>query len=149
MIRRERKFRIRGSVLTTGLVLLATTALLAVGAKLSLSSYRHYAMEVSRTDAQRELQEAARRLQRCLAHGSDETVTDKGAGSCETFPQTTPEDTYVITGHIEGSAFRLTATPVAGQAQDSECGALTLDDAGRKGNTGAADNETCWTADGD
>lgn len=135
-------------MLTTVVVLLASAVALTVLGRLSISSYRSYAVGISRMDAQRELQELARRLTRCLARG-EAPIPDLAPQSCVTFPQTTPEDTYLITGSIEGSDFLLTATPLAAQAEDTECGALTLDQAGSKGITGVGTREACWAEPAD
>lgn len=144
MNRNAGKFRIRGSTLSTVVVLLATSAVLAVAAHFSVSSYRQYAMRITRLDAQRELQAVAGRLERCLGYGGEVAVDENPLEDCVTFPLTTPEDTYLITGNIEGRVFTLTATPLATQAQDIECGALTLNHLGLQGITGTGARESCW-----
>lgn len=119
-------------------------ALLVSAALVSRPLYRQYVIEVTRADAKRELQALAHRLQRCFSRTGSYALLDSVKNSCVTLPQATPGGMYVISGDVAESTFRLTATPQQAQADDMQCGAFTLNQAGGQEVTGTAKHEECW-----
>ncbi len=119
-------------------------AVLVAAVPVSRSIYRQYVIEVTRADARRELLGLAQRLQRCFSHTGNYALLDSVKNACITLPQVTPDGMYLITGDVAASTFRLTATPQEAQADDTLCGAFTLNQAGGQEVTGTGKEEECW-----
>ncbi|MEO6080405.1 MAG: type IV pilin protein [Steroidobacteraceae bacterium] len=112
---------------------------------ISIPAHRQYAMRFTRMDAQRDLMELAQRLERCFSRTNNYALADNAQNICVNLPQATPQGAYLISGDIEARTFLLTATPQALQAEDTECGAFTLNQSGKQGITGTGTEESCWS----
>lgn len=83
------------------------------------------------------------------AQQQERTLNENGIYSPAGFPFTTQNNHYTISISTvctagEGEVcYRLTATAIGAQAQDTDCATLTLDHLGRKGSTGGGAN--CWS----
>ena len=124
--------------------LMVVVAIVAILVRIAIPAYRQYAMRVKRVDATRELMSVAGRLERCYTRTNNYTRLDDVPNVCVTLPYTNAEGTYVISGTITANAFSLTATPQAGQANDTKCAAFTINQLGQQGITGSGTAQGCW-----
>lgn len=125
--------------------LMMVVGIIGILAAIGMGYYGDYVIDANRTDARSALTRTATSLEKCK-----NLYGNYNSGNCNvdfgnaTF-NTSDEGYYTISATVlTGSAFTLTATPVAGQAQanDTECTSLTLTHTEEQGGTPAV-NE-CW-----
>jgi len=127
--------------------LMIVVAIVGILASVAVPGYRAHIIRVKRSEAKTELMAVAQQLERCYTRGN--AYEDAGANGCPGFPVAVPRTgtvTYEITADIaeDGQAFALTATPQGGQANDTTCGALTLNQLGVRGVSTEAEPNSCW-----
>ena len=120
--------------------LMITVAVLAIIVTVAIPSYRSYIERTNRTDGTRALMETAQALERCFSRFNAYNSNDCPV----TFPITSDEGFYEITGQVQAGGFTLTATPQGGQANDTRCAAFTLTHTQVRGVSGTATAEDCW-----
>lgn len=117
--------------------LMITVAIVGILAAIALPNYREYTERSRRADGKAALLKAAQWLERA-ATATGNYPAALGAGL-------TPSEgihydlTYAQTGG--GTGYTLTATP---RIADAGCGALTLNQAGLRGENGALTANDCW-----
>jgi len=123
--------------------LMVVVAIIAILAAFAVPNYLRYGIRARRADGQNLLMRVANAQERFYATnnrygtlvevGFNNTSSDKGYYSVSVLPAS-PVTTFIAT-----------ATPVTGgpQAKD-DCKALTINNAGVKGYSGATTNGTCW-----
>jgi len=121
--------------------LMVTVAVLAILASIAIPQYTKQTTKARRSDATTALARAAIEMETCRA----QLLTYTGCAPTAT----TESGIYTLTAAITGggTGYTLTATPVADgkQANDAECGNLTLASTGAKGHSGSAsDSSLCW-----
>ena len=120
--------------------LMIVVVVISILAAIAVPAYRQHVIRATRTDAKVALTSMAGLLERCLSRFN--AYDDPG---CVTgLPLNTADDTYTITGALAPGTFTLTATPINGQAQDVQCGALTLNQLGVQGVSGSLPVNQCW-----
>lgn len=119
--------------------LLVVTVIIALLAGIAVPSYRNYIIRTNRTDAKTELLSTAGRLERCFTRFSRYDDPDCGAAEDLADGIVSRDQHYVVTGEVTPTTFLLTATPQGGQAQDTACGALTLNQLDERGPS-----QECW-----
>jgi type IV pilus assembly protein PilE len=132
--------------------LLTVIGVVAILGSIAVSSYRSYTLRANRTDgtvALMKIQVAEEKyyLQNntyTANMGQDGMGLDPANGVTSL---TTPNGKYTVTIAAGGTgalatSFTATATPAGGQAQDTPCPTLTMDNMGVKGPSGTA--ATCW-----
>lgn len=146
MIFPQRSRRQRGVTLIELLIVIVIVSILA---SIAIPGYRAYVIRVNRIDGKSRLLSFASRLERCFTRTNNYTISgDAGGAACLALPFTNPEGTYTFTGNIQALAFTLTATPINGQAQDTKCTTLTIDQTGLQGATGTLTPLQCWSGSG-
>ena len=123
--------------------LMITVAIIAILAAIAFPSYQEQVRRTNRAEGQRELMEAAQRLERCFTE-----YNAYNHASCNvSFPITSDEGKYELTAtERTASSFSLTATRAGTQIGD-RCGNFTLTHTGAKGIASAAAGLTaadCW-----
>lgn len=122
-------------------------AIIGIISAIAYPSYMESVRKSNRADGMAVLNDVSQRLQRCFTAYSDYThascalgQTLDGGGSINS-----GEGMYSVTGNLTATTFDLTAAPVAGttQASDTNCGSLTLDQAGVEGASGSLGAD-CW-----
>lgn len=111
-------------------------------AAVAYPSYRRQAIRANRTEAKVALMALAGNLEKCYTrwHSYD---PDDGC-DVET-DYTTESGNYIITAvDVDATSYELHATPLGGQQDDMQCGALTINEAGLKDKTGTGTVRDCW-----
>jgi type IV pilus assembly protein PilE len=122
----------------TLLELMVVAVIIAILAAIAIPSYRQQVLRSNRSDAKTALLQTAQNLERCY------TRTSTFVG-CVVLPVAAPQGLYAVTGEIEPTTYLLTATPQAGQANDTACANFTLTEANVRGVSGTAAADECWS----
>ncbi len=123
--------------------LIIAVAIVGLLATVAIPNYSRFMVESRRTDGQVGLRAAGQIMERCRT----EKFTYVGCGA--TVPTKSPDQHYTLSYSGEtATAYKLTATPVAGGAQsgDNDCATLTLTQDGLGGATAGTggDSSKCW-----
>lgn len=131
--------RASGFSLLEIVIVIAITSILS---GISYVSYQHYVTAARRTEAKTALYELAHKLEHYYA----ENHTYKGATLAALQAAAVTENGfYALHIAAQEQNYLLSAAPQKTQAeQDQKCGALTLDDAGRRQITGVETPANCW-----
>jgi type IV pilus assembly protein PilE len=145
----SRRLKIAG---VTMLELLIVLAIIGIISSIAFPSYQDFVAKAKRTAATAKLLQISDRQQQFfmdrksytsdltdLGYGSDPLViSDDGTTSIAT----DPESVYSVSlSNVATTTYTITAAPLHGQlARDSDCGSLTLDQAGIRGSGGI----DCW-----
>jgi len=119
--------------------LIVAVAIMGILMALAVSSYQSSVMKTRRGTARACLMEAAQFMERSYTLNMTYEVAD--------FPDLTCADdladfyTFDFSGAPDADSYVVRATPIGSQADDSQCGVLTLDQSGAKG---ANDVAACW-----
>jgi type IV pilus assembly protein PilE len=131
--------------------LLTVLVIIGILSAIAVPSYRSYALRSNRTDAKTALMFYAGALERCYTRYNRYTYNaDPALGCTVNFPQTSENGHYQInvTDALaiapNATAFKLVAVPQGGQAADSGCGKLTLDNRNTRGVSGTKGVPECW-----
>ncbi|MDB6063542.1 MAG: pilE [Verrucomicrobiaceae bacterium] len=123
--------------------LMIVVLIIGVLAGLAYPGYQRYVYKSHRSDAYAILSRDQGILERCYAQAF------KYDGACSAAipqPQTSENGYYNIVFAVPGAnaqSFMLTATAIGTQAGDTNCAALTLDEANKRGPAAAVTNG-CW-----
>lgn len=124
--------------------LMTVVVIIAILAAIAYPSYRQYAIRANRTEAKTVLYDIAQGLEKCYTRFN----AYKDTNCTVTTALTTPQGHYAISAAtLDATTFVLKATPQGGQADDTQCGILSLDDKGvRRERDGAAvvPANKCW-----
>jgi type IV pilus assembly protein PilE len=125
--------------------LLTVVVVIGILSAISVPTYRSYVIRAQRTEAKNALMSTAAALERCFTR-----FNAYDDGDCEVaadLPRDLAEGNYRIEAEaLEAGSFELHAVPLSGQAEDTECQTLTLDQRNTRGVTGGAtkDAQFCW-----
>ncbi|MGH8175836.1 MAG: type IV pilin protein [Steroidobacter sp.] len=121
--------------------LMIVVVIIAILAAIAYPSYRQYTIRANRTEAKVALLQVVQGLEKCFTryHAYD-------AAACLVVTDfTTQEGNYLIADAARAAmTYTLTATPQAGQVDDARCGTLSIDERGRRTETGTGDVGDCW-----
>jgi len=133
------KQRYRGFTLIEVMIVVAIVAILAA---IALPSYREYVLRGNRTQGQSLLMEAAARQERFYAQNSAYVTDNANKGSLQV-NEGNYDEFYVlaVSTAANDGGYTLTATQQFG---DVDCGNLTLNARGTKGNSGTKSADECW-----
>ena len=121
--------------------LLVTVIILAVLSAIAVPRYWQYVQRGRRTDATRTLQDVASREESYFFSNSayTSTLSSLGTNSSAAGPYY-----QVQVASASTTAYTVTATPISTQAKDTQCGTLSLNQAGKQGASGTATSFACW-----
>lgn len=126
--------------------LMIAVAILAIIVGIAIPSFTQYVLEAGRSDAKNVLMQSAQTLERCYTRFS--AYNNAGCQIAQGDTVMSENDKYQMTATtVAANEFELTATPQAGQANDTDCTSFSLTHTGQKGANGgtdAADIEECW-----
>jgi type IV pilus assembly protein PilE len=123
--------------------LMVVCLIIGILSAIAIPSYRAYTLRVTRTDAKVALTSTAQTLERCFTRFN----AYNDAGCATGLPYDTPDATYRVTATVlNANRFTLTATPLNGQLDDTDCAAFTYTEAGAQGVSGtkSATPNQCW-----
>jgi type IV pilus assembly protein PilE len=128
----------KGFTLIELLVVLSIVAMLLAYA---LPNYRQYVMESKRAAAHNRLLEIAGMYEKFYANTNAYPTSLTGTGVTELGLDSgyLVMDDYTVTAANNANGWTLTATATGGQAEDSECPTITLNNLGTRGPT-----VSCW-----
>ena len=111
----------RGFTLTE---LMVTIMVIGILGAIAIPTYRTYIMKANRSDAKIALTNYAQQLERCF-------TTSQTYVGCVVLPSASPQGFYTVDWDLGPAAttYRLKATPVGNQANDTQCGTFKLDQA--------------------
>lgn len=128
--------------------LMITVAIVGIIAAIALPSYNAQMTKTRRSDAYACLTDASQRQEDFFYQNNTYTVTltqlgyPAGAVTCGA------DANYTLTAAAGGggiaNSYILTATRANAQANDAQCGNLTLSSTGVQGNTGTLPATSCW-----
>jgi type IV pilus assembly protein PilE len=132
--------RMRGVTLIELMIVVVVVGILAA---IAYPSYQSQVLRTKRSDGKAGLMQVAQQLERCYTRFSRYDDVNCGVA----LPINSPDNRYVVdsVGAITAAAYTLSATPLAGQALDTDCGVLRLTSQGVQGSQGVnADANSCW-----
>lgn len=111
----------------TLLELMITIMVIGILGAIAVPTYRNYMMKANRSDAKIALTNDAQQLERCY------TTSNTYVG-CLTLPAPSPQGFYTIDWEVQPTAltptiYRMKATPVGTQANDTQCALFKYDQA--------------------
>ena len=131
------------------LELMIVVAILGIIVAFAYPAYNDFANEGRRSEGKAALTETAHRLERCYSavgaynNASCDATNIGGANIGTATP--TENGYYVINATARtATTFTLQAVPQGIQVSDTECGTLTLDNAGTQGESGTGTVASCW-----
>jgi type IV pilus assembly protein PilE len=129
--------------------LITVVAIVGLLAGIAYPNYRQYVLRSKRADAKVALQSSAQSLETCFTryHSYNDTANCPVALSLQDGGGlVSPDGNYVVTAEkgLPDIQFKLTATPQAGQAQDTDCLKFTLDQSNLRDATGPKGQAECW-----
>jgi len=126
--------------------LIITVAIIGILAAVAWPAFERQSLKNRRSIGISALLKASNELQRC--HSDVGGYIDKNNNNCAFTTTSDPKhDYYTISATtLTVDTFALKATRKGAQADDNECGDLTLTHLGQKGYTGTATNvNRCWS----
>ena len=125
--------------------LMIVVLIIGILAAIAYPSYRQTVIKSNRTEAKVAMMQAAQALEKCFtrfgAYDNPGCATFDDIGDAD--GKTTETEKYVLSfSEVSDVAFTLRATPLGGQAADTVCGNLELDQSGKRAAGG--DVKTCW-----
>ncbi|WP_439887513.1 type IV pilin protein [Pseudomonas sp. MBLB4123] len=132
--------------------LMIAVAIVGILAAIAYPSYQSYVLKSGRSDGQAKLMEILQAQERFFSQNQT-YVTNLGAGGlgygvAADAAVPSNEGRYTISAQACGGGIadcvQLTATRAGAQANDTQCGNLSLDSRGTKGETGTLTVQDCW-----
>lgn len=125
--------------------LMVTVGIIAILATIAYTSYSSFIIKSRRAAAATCLQERAQFLERFYT--TNLSYLDPATGAAPAVAQCAPEiaNFYQVGYAVASTArtYQLQAVPQANQ-QDAQCGTLTLDSTGQRGESGTRTVDDCW-----
>lgn len=123
--------------------LMITVAIIGIIAAIAFPSYIQSVRKSHRADAQTRLTSIGQALERCYTQNFSYIncpyVTGASGVTQAPTPGTTPAGFYTLTATATANTYTVTATAIGGQAKDTSCTPITLD------NTGNKLPVSCWS----
>jgi len=135
--------------------LMVVVAIVGIIAAIAYPSYEQYVLRSGRADGKAKLMEMLQAQERFFSQNQTYTATlgtgNGGLGYTADADGAVASQSgkYNITaaactGKTIANCVNLTATPTGAQANDAECGTLTLDSSGVRTESGSGTVATCW-----
>ena len=126
--------------------LLTVMVIIGILSGIAIPSYRAYVVRANRSEAKTALMFYAGALERCFTRYNSYAYNASAALGCTVnFPQNSDNGYYQITTSTRtATTFTLLATPQGGQAGDTGCGNLSLDQLNTRYKSGTKTLAECW-----
>jgi type IV pilus assembly protein PilE len=123
--------------------LMTVMVVVAILASIAIPSYRSYAIRASRADGKAAALSMAGTLERCFTRFN--AYNNAGCGVTVTNVPST-EGKYLVSATFPTSTtFTVSAVPQGGQASDTGCATLRIDQANQRTVTGSKPATECWS----
>ncbi|MEM7053484.1 MAG: type IV pilin protein [Pseudomonadota bacterium] len=119
--------------------LMIAVAILAIILGIAIPSYQQWVIETNRAEGKAVTMQTAQTLERCFTRFS--SYADANCSIQNNDMITSENDRYTVTVVTAANTFNLTAAPARA---DPECGSLTLDHRGQRGESGTGEVDDCW-----
>lgn len=126
----------------TLLELMIVVAVIGILAAIAWPQYQQYVLKTNRTDGTSELLEIAQELERCYTRFNAYNDANCDIDNADVIDS--DDKKYQVTVASAATTFTLTAAPQGLQTNDTECGSLSLTQAGVRGETGTLTADECW-----
>ncbi len=127
--------------------LLTVVTVLGILTSISVPTYRQYVIRAQRTEAKSALMAQSAGLERCFTRFN--AYNNAGCASFTGLPRNLAEGNYRLqfAAAPAAGAYTLQAVPLAGQAEDTDCQTLTLNQRGDRNvtNSPTRDRNYCWS----
>jgi prepilin-type N-terminal cleavage/methylation domain len=130
--------RARGVTLIELMVVVVIVGILA---SIAVPAYSNYVIRANRTDGRIALLTMASALEQCYTRFNR---YDDARCAVDVTDVPSPDRKYLLNGEVTANTFVLTAVPQGGQAADTGCGSLTLNERNVRGRSGTKPVEECW-----
>lgn len=112
--------------------LMVVVVIVAILAAIAYPSYRQYAIRANRTEAKTAMLQIAQGLEKCYTRFHAYNDGACAVATAAATATTTAAGNYSVVGAMTADTYLLKATPQGGQADDTKCGTLSLDQTGRR-----------------
>lgn len=144
VLQRRKPWRLRGFTLIELMIVVAVIAILAA---IAYPSYQEQVRKGRRADAMAQMMTLAQAYERSYTSNNTYDLFWATVPVAQRQAPTQGTAFYLLTSPpvAGGRSFLITATPQAAGRQDQDrCGILTIDQAGRKTESGPASIDECW-----
>lgn len=125
--------------------LMVVVLIVGILSAIAYPSYRQSVLKSNRTEAKVAMMQVAQALEKCFTRFGE--YNNAGCATAESLGgegRLTETGKYLLTfADIDDVSFTIRAAPQGGQAEDTVCGNLQLDQSGKR-ESGAPDVKTCW-----
>ena len=122
--------------------LLMVVVVISILAAIAIPSYRGYALRASRADGKAAVLSMAGALERCFTRFN--AYNNAGCGIATSNVSSTEGKYLVSAAFPTATTFTVSAVPQGGQAQDTGCGTLTINQANVRNKSGPKTVAECW-----
>lgn len=129
--------------------LMIVVAIIGILSAIAYPSYRQYVMRSNRTEAKTAMMQASQALEKCFTR-----FGVYNNGNCTPFvsmnvlaangPVTETGKYRLSFSLINDVEYTIQAVPQDGQAQDTKCGTLSIDQSNRRTASATTDTKVCW-----
>jgi type IV pilus assembly protein PilE len=126
--------------------LMIAVAIVGILAAIAYPSYRSQVIRTTRTEAKVSLEHRAQQLEKCFTRYMAYNSPNCAAAQPAANGLSSDGHYQIAIGNLTATTFTLTATPLAAQANDTECNVFSMDEAGRRTVNGTlnAMPGRCW-----
>ena len=141
-----RIYAVRHQKGVTLIELLLVMVIIAILGGIAIPAYKNYVVKTNRSAAKACLSEYAQFMERYYTTNLSYAGASPGSIGCASDANLNVAYNFTVSVNVNSPRlYTVTATPRAAQlSRDSQCGTLTLDQAGTKTNSGTAALSKCW-----
>ncbi len=121
-------------------------AIIGIVAAVALPSYNNHVLRTRRAAAAGCLLELAQQMERRYTTAMSYAGNTLPTAACNATATTELANfyTFAFDANPTATAFKINATPINAQLSDTKCGTLSIDEAGKKAETGTDTWQGCW-----
>jgi type IV pilus assembly protein PilE len=141
-----RVYAVRYQKGVTLIELMLVMVIIAVLGGIAIPAYKNYVVKTNRNAAKACMAEYAQYMERFYTTNLRYDTASPGNLGCASDANLNTAYNFAVTVNVNSPRlYTVTATPQSAQlSRDTQCGTLTLDQAGQKTKSGTATLQTCW-----